>query len=292
MKRLLSVILVLALGCFALSGCDRRSSSDNNTGDQEGSFSPESTAVGGLTQAVEEQSATESEASATEEPAYVEPIEVAPENEDPDAEPSETPDPDAAEASEEDVEGDGADVESADDSDMPFATPTPQPNTYIAEYSEVSAPGLGFRFSYPSDWVNLPGRSTVCYVQPLENGTVYPARVAVTMKRLPHATDFDETKTELANYIRTLMTQYSEATFKVNTKLDYDTKFMGKAAIATTYLAYDGNQEIIGYTIITYFERYLYVFHFLCAYEDYTAFHDAMIYMRDSVQPDAKVAPK
>ena len=291
MKRLLSLLLVLALACFALSGCDRRSPSTDNADDQQGSFSPDTTAVGGLTQAVEEQSVSEPETVSTEEPAYVEPIQVEPEDEEP-ADPEATPDPDAPEQTGDGAQDDGgAGAEAIDDNDMPFATPTPQPNTYIAEYSEVSAPGLGFRFSYPSDWVNLPGRSTVCYVQPLENGTVYPARVAVTMKRLPHATDYDEAKSELADYIRTLMTQYNQSTFKVNTKLDYDTKFMGKSAIATTYLAYDGNQEIIGYTIITYFERYLYVFHFLCAYEDYNAFQEAMVYMRNSVQPDAKVAP-
>ena len=302
MKRLLIILLVLALAGFVLSGCDRRSAAPEETEGQDGSFSPETTAVGGLTQAVEDQSSADPADTATEEPTYVEPIAVGAEDADPvdidvtDADPEETPDPEAADQPEDAEDGAENDGETAaeptPDSDMPFATPTPQPNTFISEYAEVSAPGLGFRLSYPADWVNIPGRSTVCYVQPLENGTVYPARVAVTMKRMPHATNYDEAQTELANYIKTLMTQYNQSTFKVNTKLDYDTKFMGKAAIATTYLAYDGPQEIIGYTIITYFERYLYVFHFLCAYEDYNAFSEAMKYMRDSVQADAKVAPK
>ena len=120
----------------------------------------------------------------------------------------------------------------------------------------------------------------------MENGTVYPARVAVTMKRMPHASSASEARTELASYIRTLMSQYNEATFQVNSKLDTETKFMGNKGIATTYVAYDGPQEIKGYTIITYYERYLFVFHFLCAYEDYAAFDEAMRYMRDSVKPE------
>ena len=288
MKRLLSILLVLALAGFALTGCDRRSTAPEETGNQDGNFAPETTAVGGLTQAVEDQSSSESEAGATEEPAYVEPIEVGTG----DAEPADDAADQPADGENGADDGSGTEAEPTPDSDMPFATATPQPNTYVSEYAEVSAPGLGFRLSYPADWVNIPGRSTVCYVQPLENGTVYPARVAVTMKRMPHASSFEEARTELANYIKTLMTQYDEKTFKVNFNLSKKTPFMGKTAISTTYLAYDGPQEIKGYTIITYFDRYLYVFHFLCAYEDYNAFAETMSYMRDSVQIDTSVAPK
>ena len=286
-RRLVSILLVLALACFTLSGCDRRSPAPEETDGSEGNFEPETTVAGGLTMAVEEQ-------------AYVEPIEVPQENIS-----AEEPSGDAPEDSQdivedeplnpdEEVTGEDGDTapEITQNPDMPFATPTPQPNASVSQYSEISAPGLGFRFNYPSGWVNIPGRSTVCYVQPLEDGTVYPARVAVTMKRMPHASSYDEAQTELANYIRTLMAQYDESTFKVDTNLDYETRFMGRPAIATTYLAYDGPQEIKGYTIITYFERYLFVYHFLCAYEDYSSFEATMRYMRDSVQADASVAPQ
>ena len=305
MKRRLCILLALALLGLALSGCDRRSPAPEEIDGREGSFAPETTAAGGLIQAVEDRSADEEQSGSTDEETISEEdlppaedvfegmqaIEDIPQEDDgaQDAteDPSASPTPGAQ-------TGEGADpvLDVTQDPNMPFPTPTAQPNTAISQYSEVSAPGLGFRFSYPSNWVNIPGRSTVCYVQPLEDGTVYPARVAVSMKRMPHATNYEEVQSELANYLRTLRTQYDESTFRVNTKLDYKTEFMGRPAIATTYLAYDGNQEIKGYTIITYFERYVYVYHFLSAYEDYSAFNEAIKYMRDSVQADASVAPR
>lgn len=303
MKRLLCILLILALGSCFLSGCDRRSAEPEANETLEGSFEPETTVVGGLTQAVEDQDGTAPAEPVSAEPAAVEPAsdEDTTAEEPADVEPEATQEAvqDAAidEPADEPAAAKDDDADEKDtpattpDEEMPFVTPSPQPNASVTQYAEISAPGLGFRFSYPADWVNIPGRSTVCYVQPLENGTVYPARVAVTMKRMAHSTNYDGARTELISYFRNLMTQYDESTFQVDTEIDTETKFMGKRAISTTYLAYDGDQEIKGYAIITYFERYLFVFHFLCAYEDYESFEATLRYMRDSVQADASVQP-
>ena len=287
MKRFICILLILALVGFALSGCDRRSPASETSEDTEGSFAPETTAVGGLTQAVEDQGSTDEQPESAE----------APVDESANAE-GESADIESIDEQEA-VQDQPVDQQSANEGDdpeaevMPFASPTPQPNIAVSQYTEISAPGLGFRFSYPTNWVNIPGRSTVCYVQPLENGTVYPARVAVTMKRMPHSTNMEEVQTELVEYFKVLQSQYDNSTFKIDTQnVDVSTKFMGKNSISTTYLAYDGSQEIKGYVIATYFERYIYVFHFLCAYNDYSSFEATLRYMRDSVQTDASVAPK
>lgn len=302
LKRLLCILLVLVLAGFALSGCDRRSeTAEDAEGLEEGNFAPETTGVGGLTQAVEDQSAEGAgkySDSSIDAAAYSQEDDGLPQDSQEDVPDSdgvfgdgEFNDIEDSEEGQDGAEASAGTQSASDDDDMPFASPTPQPNTSVSRYAEISAPGLGFRFSYPSDWTNIPGRSTVCYVQPLDNGTVYPARVAVTMKRLPHSTNFQEVQTELAEYIKLLRTQYSAATFKVDMELDTSTKFMGKSSIGTTYLAYDGGQEIKGYVVATYFERYMYVFHFLCAYNDYTSFEATIRYMRDSVQIDKSVAP-
>ena len=297
MKRLFCILLVLALAGFSLSGCDRRSETTEDAETQEaGNFEPETTGVGGLTQAVEGQSV---EGASKYSDSSVDAASVS------DVEGDFPADAEEEVPGNEEVFGGGEFIDMQEEAEdqpvgedgaekevMPFASPTPQPNASASRYAEISAPGLGFRFSYPSDWVNIPARSTVCYVQPLENGTIYPARVAVTMKRLAHATNFEEVQTELADYLKLLRTQYSEITFKVDMDIDTTTKFMGKRSIGTTYLAYDGGQEIKGYVVATYFERYMYVFHFLCAYNDYTSFEAAIRYMRDSVQIDESVAPK
>lgn len=270
MKKFLSVALICALLALCFTGCDRQSIVENNDNDaQNVNFEPEATAISSQATAINSDTLDapadlQTQASASQEPVAADPTvsDVAIT-----AEPTET------EATAEPVQA------------QPFATPTPQPNTAISSYSEISGTGLGFKFSYPSNWNNIPGRSTVCYVQPLENGTAYPARVAVTMKRLAHKCSDEKAQTELAEYVKLLMNQYGESTFEVNKELDSTTKFMGNKAISTTYLAYDGNQEIQGYVILTWFEKYVFCYHFLCAYEDYTAFDTAMRYMRDSVQP-------
>lgn len=282
MKRFISLILVCVLCTAVFAGCDRKPSvpAAEETA-QTGSFAPETTAVAssGLVQAVDSvQEPQQIEAPVADTSADVQPVaqdavatdaiavdEAIPE-------PSLEPVPAVTEEPKNDTVI------------MPFATATPQPNVTVNSYSEVSVEELGFKFSYPSNWNNIPGRSTVCYVQPLENGTVYPARVAVTMKKLAHKCSASEATKELAEYVKMLRTQYDASTFKVNKTLDESAKFMGNKAMATTYLAYDGEQEIQGYVIMTYFERYLFCFHFLCAYEDYEAFQPAMIRMRDSVQ--------
>lgn len=279
MKRFFSLILIGILVASMLCGCDRKPGAPaaEETA-SAGNFAPETTAVAssGLVQALDdvqdvEPAAPEAvndaqpvvlDAAATDEVAVDEAI----------PEPSLEPAPAVTEEAKNETVI------------MPFATATPQPNVTVKSYSEVSVDELGFKFSYPSDWNNVPGRSTVCYVQPLDNGTVYPARVAVTMKKLAHKCSSSEAQQELVEYIKMLMTQYDETTFKVDKNLDEDTKFMGNKAMATTYLAYDGPQEIQGYVIMTHFERYLFCFHFLCAYEDYEAFQPAMVRMRDSVQ--------
>lgn len=274
------ICIALALAVLALSGCDRRNDAEEET-PVDADFAPEATALGGLNQALE-----------AEQEAAQEPIT------DPDAQPEAEPTDEPQEVAQDQLlvsasePDDLAAAEEETGNDSPFATPTPQPNASVSQYSEISAEGLGFRFSYPTGWTNIPGRNTVCYVQPLEKGTVYPARAAVTMKRMPHVVGRDEMREEFVSYVRTLMGQYDSSTFKVNTKLDETTKFMGKEALSTTYLAYDGAQEIKGYAIITRFERYLYVFHFLCAYNDYESFEATIRYMRDSVSADSSVAPE
>lgn len=270
MKKFVCALLIAALALYALTGCDRKTVTPEPAQEQEGSFAPETTAAsfGDATQPAPAQTDAPVEAV---DPTAEQP--VAQDSALDQSAPEATPEP----------------AETQQSASQPFATATPQPNTAISGYTETAATGLGFRFSYPSGWTNLPGRSTVCFIQPVENGTVYPARVAVTMKKLAHKCNYDsnnEHKSELADYIKNLMTQYDEKTFKVNTTLDEETRFMDNRAISTTYLAYDGDQEIQGYVILTYFERYLFVFHFLCAYEDYAAFEPAMRHMRDSVKAD------
>ena len=272
LKRYLCLLLCALLIC-ALSACGKSDSPDAATM-QDANFAPETTAVAGsgLAQAVAsvgdsgDAAPASSEAQDAQSAIQDEPVaqDVAVDT------PAETPEPTSEPA--------GA---------QPFATATPQPNTAISGYAEVVGTGLGFRFSHPQGWQNIPGKSTVCFVQPMENGTLYPARVSVTMKKLSHAGNETRLQEQMVSFVETLQDQYDKKTFEVDTELDTGSGFMGgKRSYATTYLAYDGEQEIKGYIAMTYFDKYVFCFHFQCAYEDYAAFEPAIRHMRDSVKPD------
>ena len=272
LKRYLCLLLCALLIC-ALSACGKSDSPDA-AATQDVNFAPETTAVAGsgLAQAVAsvgdsgDAAPASNEAQDAQSAIQDEPVaqDVAVDT------PAETPEPTAEPA--------GA---------QPFATATPQPNTAISGYAEVVGTGLGFRFSHPQGWQNIPGKSTVCFVQPMENGTLYPARVSVTMKKLSHAGNETRLQEQMVSFVETLQDQYDKKTFEVDTELDTGSGFMGgKRSYATTYLAYDGEQEIKGYIAMTYFDKYVFCFHFQCAYEDYTAFEPAIRHMRDSVKPD------
>ena len=272
LKRYLCLLLCALLIC-ALSACGKSDSPDA-AATQDVNFAPETTAVAGsgLAQAIASVGDSGDAAPASNEAQDVQSaIQDEPVTQDVAVDtPAETPEPTAEPA--------GA---------QPFATATPQPNTAISGYAEVVGTGLGFRFSHPQGWQNIPGKSTVCFVQPMENGTLYPARVSVTMKKLSHAGNETRLQEQMVSFVETLQDQYDKKTFEVDTELDTGSGFMGgKRSYATTYLAYDGDQEIKGYIAMTYFDKYVFCFHFQCAYEDYPAFEPAIRHMRDSVKPD------
>lgn len=275
LKKRVCLLLICALLVCALSACGKKEAADA-TSDQAGNFAPETTAVVGssLAQAIASVDDGEPAPAPTE----------AGENQ-----PAAQDQPIAQDAAL-DLPQEGADATAETQptpTSEPFATATPQPNTAIGGYQEVVGSGLGFRFSAPQGWENIPGKSTVCFVQPEADGTIYPARVSVTMKKIYHSGNETRLQQQMVSFVEVLQDQYDEKTFEVDTELDTETKFMGgRRSYATTYLAYDGSQEIKGYIAMTYFDKYVFCFHFQCAYEDYNAFEPAIRHMRDSVTPD------
>ena len=58
-------------------------------------------------------------------------------------------------------------------------------------YAVLTNDTLGVRFSYPSHWIQTPGRRTICYEEPVGEGDI-PARMAVSAKQLDDRADGDE----------------------------------------------------------------------------------------------------
>ena len=178
-------------------------------------------------------------------------------------------------------------AEAPDTSVEPAPQNTPKPGNNVIDpntlsYIALSDPDMKLTFNYPSNWVNVPGVFTVCYREMVEPGD-FPARVAISAKRLVHSPEGTVVSDELTEFVRIIRKQYDANTFQLGTPNSEDT-FMGKQALSNTYLAYSGETEVKGFIIGQSIGRVLYVFHFSASYDDYTAMERVMRYMLNSVQ--------
>ena len=181
---------------------------------------------------------------------------------------------------------DDADDEGDDEGEVPQA-PTARPGGSVIDpntlsYTALNDPDMKMTFNYPSNWVNVPGIYTVCYREQVEPGD-FPARVAISAKRLVHSPEGTVLTDELTDFVRVIRKQYDANTFQLGT-LNAEDTFMGKQAYSNTYLAYSGETEVKGFVIGQSVGRVLYVFHFCASYDDYTAMERVMRYMLNSVQ--------
>lgn len=164
----------------------------------------------------------------------------------------------------------------------PAPTSRPVVDTSTYQYSALTDTSLGFTFNYPSHWENIPGVYTVCFREKVEPGD-FPARVAITAKTLVHSPDELVITEELTEYMRLVHKQYDAATFQAGTP-STEERFLNRAALSNTYLAFSGENEVKGYIIGTAVGRTMYVFHFCATYEDYTPMESMMRYMINSVE--------
>lgn len=163
------------------------------------------------------------------------------------------------------------------------AEPTEEPFTY--SLIPISDRSMGFIYAYPEGWVNLPGKSTICYRESVEPGD-FPARVAVVKKSVAHTPKSSKVFSEFQSFAQTIEALYDANTFEY-TDQSTDAYFMGQKAYETYYLGYSGDIEIKGYMIACGIDNgsnhYIMIFHFCAAYEDFSKMTGMMKQMRDTV---------
>ena len=170
----------------------------------------------------------------------------------------------------------------------PFATTAPEgedipvvETVKSLSYAALTDPSFGFVMNYPIDWINLPGKYTVCFEEP-EPATSFPARVAVTRKQLAHKPKAKAVYTQFQAYAQMIYEQYDPKTFEYD-DVNSNGVFMGHQAYEVTYLAYSDKVEVEGYLCCCSIGKAIYVFHFCCPYDEYDAYAEAILQMRDSV---------
>ena len=168
-----------------------------------------------------------------------------------------------------------------------IATPTPTAGVgsiglAISEYTYavLTNDTLGVRFSYPSHWIQTPGRRTICYEEPVGEGDI-PARMAVSVKQLDDRADGDELTRQLSSFVSAIFTQFDR--YEIG-NLITDVPFMGKTAYSTIYRGYKGDDVIQGTVIMANVGTKIYAFHFSCDADDYDAMTTVMEYLRSYVE--------
>ena len=185
----------------------------------------------------------------------------------------------AADVPDESIVPESTDTPAEAATEVPAAQATAAPYAYTL--TALTDSTFGFVCAYPSGWKNLPGKYTVCFREEV-SGDDFPARMAVTRKRLAHAPKFSRLLTQFQEYAETVRAQYDSKTFEYG-DLNSSAAFLGQPAYEITYLAYSGDVEVKGYMICTNVDKYVYVFHFCAPYDDYAAMEPMMRQLRDSV---------
>lgn len=263
MKKLLCLILACFLLISCLSGCGTREDEPEAQPGVEGNFAPENTAVPNSSV---QDAASAFSGGVTEEQPTLEPAETI------DAAASE----DEAELADDAIFGT---YDAATDTAQHAAPSNIDTSAY--QFTSLSDHSLGFTFSYPAHWKNIPGIYTVCFQEDVEQGD-FPARVAITRNKLTHTPKDAAIVDHLVSYLKTIYKQYDTAAFEVS-GLDRTVSFMGQPGYSTTYLAFSGETEVEGFVIMCAVERTLYVFHFSASYSDYQSMQSMMQYMLNSV---------
>ena len=265
MNKRFSLLLCLLL-IVTLTGCGTQKPSVNESAEQQADFAPANTALPAENSSILDAASAFSGGSIDADPT-AEPIQPILSEE-----AAQSP-----EASADDIFG----TYSEDAEDAAHSASQIDLSTY--SFTSITDTSLGFTFSYPSHWQNNPGVYTVCYREEVEEGD-FPARVAITRKKLTHTADADGIADELKSYLKTIYKQYDAKTFEVGS-LNKSIQFMGQKGYSTTYLAFSGETEVKGFVICCQIERTLYVFHFSASYSDYLSMEGIMQYMCKSVKP-------
>ncbi len=164
---------------------------------------------------------------------------------------------------------------------VPEVPPTPESPYLGYNYAQLDDDAFGFTLNYPTAWINLPGKYTACFQEQTLDGS-FPARVAVTSKRLAHKPDDDAVVKQFQAFAKQIYAGYDPKTFEFG-ELQSKVPFMGKNGHSITYLAYSGDTEIKGYMCCCAIDYTVYVFHFTASYDDYESMTPVMTRIRDSV---------
>lgn len=148
--------------------------------------------------------------------------------------------------------------------DLP-PTPPPTPAQVVDisayQYQTISNSTLHVSFQYPSHWLSSPGKQTICYVEPVNEGTT-AARLAVSSIEVEKAPGDKEMQAQMNRFTDLLGTAY--AGFALGETRE-DVEVMDAKGLRKKYTAMtESGEELTGYILMAYNKTYkrVYLLHF------------------------------
>lgn len=165
----------------------------------------------------------------------------------------------------------------------PAPTPTPVPTVAVADYTyeKMTNGTLAVQFKYPSHWISNPGKTTICYTEPVNEGEV-GARVAVTTSKTSKAPTSQQMKNKMASFIKNLVEEYQNLE---KGKLSGKAKLCKTTGYSQSYTATLDGVEITGQVVMAYVKnkKRVYIFHFNAPTERFEELKDVRTTIKDSV---------
>ena len=167
----------------------------------------------------------------------------------------------------------------------PQATATPAPTMQVSayKYDTVINSTLQVTFQYPSHWTNDPGKSTICFLEPVASGE-HGARLAVASKQVAKAPDTTSLKKQLTTFAEKVEATFASFTLAEN--VDTKVPVFNTDGISQSYTARDSSGvRITGYILMAYNSgnRHIYVLHFSCPSNRYEELSPVIEKVRQSL---------
>lgn len=172
----------------------------------------------------------------------------------------------------------------------PTAEPTPEPVPTVAvadyAYERITNGTLAVQFKYPSHWISNPGKTTICYTEPVNEGEV-GARVAVTASKTSKTPTSKQMKNKMASFIENLGEEYQNLE---KGKINGKAKLCKASGYAQSYTATVNGVEITGQVVMAYVKnkKRIYTFHFNAPTDRFEELKEVRTTIKDSVATYSK----
>lgn len=177
--------------------------------------------------------------------------------------------------------GSGEYAEAPADIPVIAAESTAVPDIAVSEYdyAPFSLTDTGFSMEYPSHWDRQPASKSVCFLEPVADGSV-PGRIVVSSKKVEKVGDTTR-ENQLKSYFANILGDFDTYEWS---DIYTDQPFLGdETAHSVTYSATRDGLAYKGYVILAAKGTTIYAYHFRCADTAYAELENVMIRVRDSI---------